>query len=606
MNKKLKYQKLNIANLQSKVSKTLEEKLDIKRGGLMAIVTITFLSLITITIHLQFTQGIESAYAAQANLSRGKQLPPARGLFYDREGKKLVVNENSYDLTITAEELTSERKAKLESVLGIAVEQGEAQGQDKVYLKTGLNSNELVELTSKLTDIPIEFTAGVSRNYLFPNNYAHIIGYTGLASGEDVKNGALLNDKVGKYRLEKQLNNELAGVRGREISLAESISQTESVAGDNVFLTINNDWQASLTKLLGNQVQLLGAQAGAAVVVDISNGDIWAYASVPSFDSNLFSKAISNTQYQELLAARGRPLIDKVVGLQAAPGSVFKIITAHALLQNSIIDANTKVFSKGCMPIGNYEFCEFGDRLLGSLDVTTALQKSSNIFFCTAGLQLDNVVGVNRLVEAAQQLGLGSVTSSGLEGEVAGNMASPEYKMKTFGEKWFPGDTCNTVIGQGMVTVTPLQMAMAVSTIANGGDYYHPNLIDKIADQSGQVLRDDFRKLDRTIALAPDTQRLILDGMFKVAHEPSGSAARFMAKVPGNVRAKTGSAEAAEEINGVAQERVHSWVAGTFDYNGKTFAYAAHIHFGGGSWNVTPVMADFIKCLHINFGGVCK
>jgi penicillin-binding protein 2 len=290
-------------------------------------------------------------------------------------------------------------------------------------------------------------------------------------------------------------------------------------------------------------------------------------------------------------------LLDKVIGVQAAPGSIFKLVSAYAALEKGIIEPESMYYSNGCMKIGDHSFCEYGKFALGNLDLRNAIKRSSNIYFCQSSLKLANEQGIPALVNAAADLGIGKKTGIIFEGEASGVMASPEYKSRVFGERWFGGDTCNTAIGQGMVATTPMQMAMVVGTLANSGIRLAPNVIKEISDQSGTFVSGGIAQELAKIPLAHSTEVAILDGMKMAAQEWGGTAAAFLADNPASFRIKTGSAEAVEGV--------HSWMVGTFQYQGRVFAFAAHIHFGGGSRNVIPVMDEFGNCLYANFPNYC-
>lgn len=550
--------------------------------------------------------GVQGMYAAEFNLVGSQTIQAPRGIFYDRDGNKLVVNQAIYKLT-TKSNLTEKDIDEIYEILSeySDVEEINLNISTKV-LASGLNTNEVIDLQNKLNSLDTEIVLDIERYYLYPFELAHVLGYMGEANDSDVQNGYKINDKLGKFGLELSLEEDLKGLDGKKFTAINSNEEISYVPGYNIFLTINLTWQRSLYKLLSAQVDALNAEAGAIVITDISNGDILAYVSYPSFNSNLFNDGISSQDYSSLINDPRKPLLDKVIGLQAPPGSTFKIATAYALLQEKIIDENTHVFSDRCMQLGNYPFCEFGRYFIGDLEITRALTRSSNIFFCDGMLRLENSgLGYESYFNQVKELGFGQKTGIDLQSELPGLLPSPEFKMKYYNENWFFGDSCNTSIGQGMVLATPLQMTMAVATIYNGGNYYKPNLISKILDQQGNVVKDDFVEVVRKVSLDQKTRDLIMSGMKLAVTSSEGTAYNFLHDMPGNFTSKTGSAEAYRTVNGELQAGVHGWEVGTFEYEGKTFAFTAHINFGGGGWNVMPVVRNFAGCLFNNFPDGC-
>ncbi len=573
--------------------------------------SIGLLLLMGIHFGVQAETGTQSLLIAKQNATFQSEVPPPRGLFYDVNGKRLVSNKNGYYVAVQSS-ITQEEYIYLSKELFSlgktvsAYEETQKQGSDRVVLVAGLTADQAVLLQSKLPEIGLEVGTIPIRSYLFPKQMSQILGYTGPVSEEDINNGYGYQDRVGKQGLESVLEERLKGIKGKEVSLGLTREIYSALPGENIVLTINIDWQRALYKLLGNQVESLGANVGAAAIVDIETGDLAAYASYPSFDSNDFVQGISSEKYTEYVTDPRKPLIDKLIGLQAPPGSTFKLVSAFANLEKGTIDADTRVFSTGCMPLGNREFCEYGKYHLGELDITTALARSSNTFFCEGTLKLVNEYGMEEYQQLANQLGIGVKTGIDLPGELSGIMPSPKYKLDTFGEGWFAGDSCNTSIGQGMVLVTPLQMLMMTSTIANGGKYYKPNLIKEIQDQEGNVIESDFQQLEREVQIDQKTRDFILEGMNGSVSYPNGTAYRVLNGAPGNPKAKTGSAEAVEFVDGEIRSRVHGWVVGTFEYQNRTYAYVVHVHYGGGGWNATPVVRDFLGCLYSNFPRSCR
>jgi len=576
---------------------------------ILPVIVAVIVGLFLYTTFLQVTRGAENLYIAENNLSWDGKIPAARGLFYDVNGEKLVINQNSYSVwnTIKTASLDKALVCKdLENALGISL--GDCEHKDftkKVKLAGGIDQKQAILLGSKIRELELELIPELQRTYLYPEAFSQVIGYTGAASDSDVEHGLDYDDIVGKYRLEAQLDTSLRGVAGKRYGNGVEIQVQESIPGNNVVLTIDQKWQSSLYSLLKKQADAMNADGAASVILDADTGAIKAYVSAPSFDANMFSTKISAEDYALLLADKQKPLLDKVSGLQISPGSVFKLASSYALLQSGSLDPATKYVSTGCMSLGEYPFCEFGKYYLGVLDIKLALTRSSNIFFCNAVIEFEKQRSFADYQSLVSLLGFGSQTGIELSGELKGLLPGPEYKLVNYQDNWYSGDSCNTAIGQGMVLVTPIQMANLVAVIANGGTLYKPYVIDREVAQDGEVIEKTDPEVIRNVEMSSTTREYILAGMDGVVNNPLGTAYRFMHGLPGDIHAKTGSAETATMENGQVRTGVHGWTVGFFSFENHTYAFATSLVFGGGAWNITPVMANFISCVFNNFSNGC-
>lgn len=615
MKKSRRVQKLDIAGLVSNVRRPVWARVLAGSRVLASGITIAFVVLIGTTAYIQHASGVESLYIAEHNITSQHLLNPSRGLFYDRDGNVLVVNKESYSLIVNKGDYTTERLQQLLSLVSkvkavdVATisEKFTTTNDTQVLLIGGISNPERIALIDLLESYPHYMLSDARREYLYSESFSHILGYTGAATAEDVAAGYGARDIVGRYRLEKSLDAELRGLKGQTTVREGSEQIIPELPGGNVFLTIDKDWQNKLYEILSDQVGWTGALSGAAVILDSSNGNVLASVGYPSFDANKFVNGISVADYQALLDDERKPLVDKVISSQASPGSSFKFITAYGLLQNGTIDENTHYFSTGCMQISSgFPFCEYGKYYLGDLDIRRALTRSSNIFFCSSILKLSSEIGYEKFTETISQLSVGSPTGINLDGEVGGVLASPTYKREVYGQSWFGGDACNAVIGQGFTLVTPLQLANALATIINGGNYYKPNVIDHIEDQLGNVVETPQPQLERQVPMDPKTVQLITDGMWGTVNSPQGTAYRYLHNAQGNFIAKTGSAEAFKNVNGQLIPGVNGWIVGAFDYDGHKYAFAVHMAYGGGGWNAVQVMQKFSKCLFSDFAPQCQ
>lgn len=556
------------------------------------LVMILIVGLIISTTIQQMQLGVEALMTTNFE-GNYNYLSAPRGVIYDRNGEVLVSNVNKYQLiainnTKNRTWLQANRpEVKLPNVENTAYIQ---LGTGMDLLSAQLQIQALSPISPQL--IPIQ-----TRNYLVPEAFAHIIGYTGLTNETDLQNGYQATDYIGKYGLEQILENELKGIKG-----TSSNYDINPVPGQSAVLSIDAKWQRSLYYFLNKQVGAVNATAGAAAIIDADTGFLQAYVSAPSFDPNFFLQG-NLDKINEISQNPKTPLVDKMRYLLAAPGSTFKVIAGLDLVEQSIINADTTFMSPGCMSIGGHPLCEFGKRRLGLLDITTALARSSNTFFCTYLLQQTSEGKLANYFNLVQSMGIGQSTGFIL-GDNKGSLPSPESRKKT-GQGWFSGDTCNVGIGQGELLVTPLQMMMVAAVIANGGHYLEPQLVLKLVNSENETIKEFSPKVIREIPLSENSLTLVRQGMDKAVSDPSGTGYRVLHDLPIGLSAKTGTAEAAIYEGGIFRFANHGWAIGYFQHNNRSYAFVIHLNFVAGEWLATPVLRNFIRCLGNNFVGDC-
>lgn len=566
------------------------------------ILLLIFLSLFSTFIFraysLQVVEGVNYDFYS-SNLATGSFIETQpRGLILDANSNILAKNNEKYEVILN----NIAKISNIDQLLKSFPYKPIGENVYKIYNLDNKSLNELRSVFKEYKDIKIN--TNLVRDYLYPEEFSHILGYTGLVSNDQINENYGLNDYIGKYKLEHQLEENLRGIPNKRIFIDGVEYNKPGEPGQNVYLTIDKDWQLSLYRIIGKYSDMYNAAGGAGVIIDDSNGDVVAMSSYPGFDTNLFINGLSQDAYEELLKDRRKPLLDKAIGNAFAPGSTFKIISSYNLLESGILNRDSHYYSNRCINLGaNYNFCEFGKFFYGDMNIVRALYKSSNLFFCNYTLQDYQTYQFNNFQNAASLFNIGSKTGIDLEGEASGNMDSPEYKLKTVKDKWFDGDTCNAAIGQGAILTTPIQMAMVASAINNNGIYYRPHLIEKISDINGNIIQERKPEVVKNIPIKPETLNLIKEGLNGVVHNPDGTVYPFLNNVPGNVRAKTGTAEVYENVNGEMVYRTHGWIVGSFDYNNKSYSFAFHLSYGGGGFYIAQAARDFINCIYSNFSG---
>jgi penicillin-binding protein 2 len=371
---------------------------------------------------------------------------------------------------------------------------------------------------------------------------AHLIGYVGEVS-EDMLNQPqfeLYNagDVVGISGVERQYNTLLMGQNGSRQALVDShcrevgrLGETEAVPGKQLKLTVDIDLQIAAE-------EALAGKNGAIVAMDPRTGEILAMVSGPSFDPNDFAVHVSRDQWNKLVTDPDKPLLNKAIQAQLAPGSTFKIIMGTAGLQEGIAQDMHVVCNGGAEFYGRYFKCWISARhqTHGVVDLAKGVYQSCDVFFYTLAEKL----GIERIAKYATMLGLGQKTGIDLPQEASGVMPSEEWKVRNFKQKWFAGETISVGIGQGAVAVTPIQMARAFAAIASGGHLVRPHVTNPTDLPPGFVQASDVPD-QITVPLDPKNWEIITDAMAQVV-SPVGTAA--LSQIKGvDMAGKTGSAQ---------------------------------------------------------------
>lgn len=406
------------------------------------------------------------------------------------------------------------------------------------------------------------------RQYEKPGLATHILGRTGKISAEEYEanheKGYGYNDIIGKQGIEKWAESYLRGTDGtlgavQDIEDKEkSPVETDPVPGSYVVLTIDSKLQEVAEKSLEktiNNIKNSGTKnkgadcdAGAAVAIDIKNGDVLALASYPTYDMSRF-----NEDYSKLLEDTGKPLINRAVSGMYSPGSTFKPLTAIAAMQSGNLSVNEKIKGMGiyryyadyqptCWIWNEYELTH------GNQDVTAALENSCNYFFYEVGRR----TGIDTLGEYAAKFGLGELTGIELGEEASGHMASPAYKKQVVksatSRDWYGGDTLQAAIGQSYSLFTPVQLANYAATIANGGTRYKVNIIKNIRSSvDGTVVKEFVPQIISDVDMDTKVINAVKNGMKKVVDE--GSASSIFSNYAIQIGGKTGTAQVGDGSN---------------------------------------------------------
>jgi penicillin-binding protein 2 len=603
-----------------------------------------FLVLIFALVDLQVVKGEEFALRSQSNQYEIVYETPYRGVILDRNGKKLAENAPSVNVFIDLKEyrdvygvLDEDELGKimdrLDQLLGNEVkvigEGGESyrslreklfkaieeiDPQDLPYVGriniiSGASNDDVVLIKSRAEELPgIHADNSSERKYLGGPAFSHILGYTGDVYAEDLENLDYVGptDVIGKSGIEKLYDERLFGVKGqtaREVdAFGNLVSDNEAilsapVSGDSLYLTIDSTVQKKAYEILAKGVKKYRASGGAVVLEDVKTGELISLASYPSFDNNDFIGGISQKQFSKLVNDERAPLTNKAIGAQVPPGSVFKTIVASAALDAGVITRDTKFLSRSDYTFSDgSEFQEFHDKAYGWLNLIDAISVSSNIYFCETIRRWD----MDELVPYLESFGIGEYTYVDIPGEGPGRLPSPANKIELarsgftwLEDVWYPeGDSCNSVIGQGITTVTPIQMANWIAAIANGGILQNPHVAKKFVSPDGTEEAEQFDPLG-TVLAGKSALATVREGMRASVSGPRRVIFPLTdAKVA--VAGKTGTAEFGKVNKDGSYEHTHAWVTGFFPYDKPKYSFVIFLEDGGESNNASILAREFI------------
>jgi penicillin-binding protein 2 len=492
-------------------------------------------------------------YLSLADQNRIRKIPilAPRGKVYDREGRILVDNYPSISALLIREQIPKEFAADLEKIAsGLHLTPEEIRDRMRrtagaqnapLLLKEDITPDEQAFIEAHRDELPELETIMVHRR-LYPKNgfLAHLIGYVGEVSDEDLNSpqyetyqpGAI----VGKSGVEQYYNDILIGKDGSRRALVNShgkevgrLSTDPAVPGQPLKLTIDLDVQMAAE-------QALDGYNGAVVAMDPHTGEILAMVSRPTFDPNAFSVRISSKEWNALVNDPAKPLFNKAIQAQLAPGSVFKVIMSVAGAQEGIVQ-KMNVHCSGSAVFYGHRYGCWVPSGHGSVDFSKAIYQSCDVFFYTLAQKL----GIEKIAKYAHELGLGQKTGIDLYQEASGIVPSEEWKAKVFKQKWFAGEVISVGIGQGALTTTPVQLARAIGAVTSDGRLVRPHVAfpDELPRQYMEVANRD-REVQK-IDLDPQNWITITNAMARVVNE-GGSAPS--AHLPGiDFAGKTGSAQ---------------------------------------------------------------
>jgi penicillin-binding protein 2 len=354
--------------------------------------------------------------------------------------------------------------------------------------------------------------------------------------------------------------------------VVEPLPPEPTTPGGSVYLALDMKLQQVAEEALRGKV-------GAVVAVDPRNGAVRVMASSPAYDPNVFIPPIDRQALQDILNHPRQALLNRAVRAYP-PGSTFKLVTASAALKSGAISRGTAAHCSGGYRRGRWFGCW---RTHGTVRLLAAIAASCDVYFYKAAEKM----GPEALQAVARDFGLGERTGLGVPAEVAGNVPTEQWLLAHEHRQWYGGDTLNTAIGQGAVLVTPLQMALVTATVANGGDLYQPQLVERIVDGEGEKIYTFRPKLRRRVGVPAKALKTVREGMYQAVYGRGGTGAGV--RVPGvAIAGKTGSAE--------TQGHAHAWFVSFAPYDHPTLACAVIVEHGRhGSESAVPITKEIYR-----------
>ncbi len=543
------------------------------RGRLILLVSLfslVVLLYIGYIFRLQIIQGGEYRSRARQVSRRIMPLNAQRGEIFDRQyDSPIVVNMDSFAVDIIPAELSKESLRKsaenLAPLLSLSTEEIIAKVPDDfasfhqpVELQDGVDYRSISYIAEHIEDYPgITWHSKPIRQYLNIGSLSHVVGYVGNITSEELQvlynEGYELNSVVGKSGIEKRYDDVLRGVNGKRyytvdvhgrMMEGETIEEVQPINGSSLVLTIDMEIQTLAEKALGERM-------GSAVVMKPASGEILAMVSYPWYDPNIFHTADAKEKFRELSLDTNNPVLNRAIQSSYAPASTFKVVMSTAALAEEAISPDRKIYCDGSLRVGNRVFKCHVPEGHGYVDLPHALAESCDVYYYTLGL---NYLGVETISRYARAFGFGEYTGIDLPGEIGGLVPNPDWKEDALNSPWVGGDTVNMSIGQGFLSVTPIQMANMVAMTINGGTVYKPHVLKELRDPvTGAVTKTIEPEVLRSSTVRDDVFEVVQDYMRGVVEH--GTAEVVITTEAVEVAGKTGTGEVGYE------DRWDAWFA---------------------------------------------
>ena len=570
--------------------------------------------------YLQVTEAERYHMLAEDNRINMQLLAPSRGQIVDRFGVPLAVNDQNFRVVLVAEQAgdvdaTLMRLGEIVP-LGEDVERRVLRDVSRrrafvpVTVIDNLSWEQVARIEVNTPELPgLSIEVGDLRQYPYAGATAHVLGYVGAVNESELTGDPVLTlpgFRIGKTGVERQHDEDLRGEAGTsqvEVNalgrVIRELSRDEGTPGADVQLTIDIGLQAFA------QERLASEHSASAVVMDTETGEIFALASTPTFDPNLFTTGISSENWRRLTSDPYRPLTDKAINGQYAPGSTFKMLVALAALEEGVVGPNYQVYCPGHMTLGNHRFHCWRRGGHGWMSMVDALAQSCDVYFYDVSRRL----GVDKIAEMARRFGIGQRTGIDLAGESPGLMPTRAWKQANLGTPWQPGETLVVSIGQGYVLATPLQLCVMAARLANGGRAVEPHLTMRVRRHGEEPQGEAAAPPGPApMGISAHALSVVSEGMVQVTNGVRGTAR--WAQIPEEgfeMAGKTGTSQVrritiAERLTGIIpndqrpwRDRDHALFVAFAPIHAPRYACSVVVeHGGGGSRVAAPIARDIL------------
>jgi len=605
----------------------LTDRLNLRIAIIGAVVVAAIATILLRLWSLQVLDGEHYRALAKDHGILDVRVHPPRGEILDRNGKLLVANRTVMTLQLRPSDLPSdrdERRAELRrlgDLLGLS--QREIRQRVRatpqyagypVVLKQGVDRRllfYLLENKERFPGVSVERT--YVRSYKAGSLAAHILGIVGQVSPRQLKRpayrGVAPGDVVGQSGVEYSYDRYLRGIAGSERIQVDALGRPKGMlgsrparAGDNLRLTLDAGLQE-----VGEEALRDRGLPGGFVAMNVRSGAILGMGSYPSFDPSFYTRPHTKAEYETFGNRPGDPLVDRANQGGYPTGSAFKPITATAALEEGLIGPDTIFNDTGSLDIGGLVVHNAGGAANGPIDMSTALQVSSDVYFFSLGLHAEASGKGGQIQDWAHAYGLGQKPGIDLPAAGAGLIPTPAWRNRVYrshknpyiDRPWNQGDNVNLAVGQGDVMVTPLQLARAYAALANGGTLVRPHVGGRIVDVDGKTVERIKPPPKRHLKISDETRSVILGGLERAAMEPGGTSYSVMGGFPFPVAGKTGTAE-----RGEGQED-QSWYSVVAPYGDPEIVVTVTVEHGGfGVESAAPIARTILeRYFHLDAGG---
>ena len=566
-------------------------------------IIVILVALLAKSFQLQILKGNYWRKLADENRVRSYPIKPLRGIIYDKNKIPLAINIPKIDLVVVPYDLIKNKDFnQIIKRLANALEKPEQEIEEKIKESSGLNYPIIVEenisrekalfLESQFSDVSeISIRKDSRRQYNNGPVFSHILGYLGKTNKDEVsQNKYFLDDYIGRNGIENTYEDLLRGSYGEELVEIDNLGKRqktlavrEPVVGKDVTLSIDSELQDKIYNSLKAKLSILSTSRAAAVAVNPLNGKILALVSFPSFDNNDFIKGLTPELFEKIIQNKNEPLFNRAISGNYPPGSTIKPLIASAVLEEGVINPDKQINCLGSISL----FDKYNKNILwtyndwkthGVTDMIKAIAESCDVYFYTVGGGYGDIngLGIERIGKYLKLFGWGKNLGVDLPGEKSGFIPSSEWKLTTKKEEWYIGDTYNASIGQGDVLVSPLQVAMAISVIANGGKLFQPQLLN---NAEPKIINRDFIKKDYLETVKKGMRESVISG-----------SSRLLADLAVKAAGKTGTAQVSKTKD------PHSWFTVFAPYENPQIVLTILVENGGeGSSTAVPIAKEVLN-----------